>query len=155
MSKEEMRRGSAPAAPAHTTSTSRFPTTMPSHRRSLPPPPRPARGELTTGQQRGGESTSSLFRGRLPRGRRQLRPSERTTATRKPDWIWELDPNLRTSLSQQANSKLKLTTYCRGVTSAISGKPWPPARLGIYPAGKTLATVAGRVGRRERELYSP
>jgi hypothetical protein len=36
MSKEEMIRGSAPA-PVHTTSTSRFPTTMPSHRRSLPP----------------------------------------------------------------------------------------------------------------------
>jgi hypothetical protein len=53
-SKEEIGRGSAPA-PAHTTSTGRFPTTMPPHRRTLPP-------ATTAGQRRSDDETTERRR---------------------------------------------------------------------------------------------
>jgi hypothetical protein len=83
----------------------------------------------------------------MPWGRHRLRPSEQTSATRKPDRIWELDPIHRTGQSQQGETETKLPNYCRSVTSAISGKPWPPARLGIYPAGESLGYYSSEGGR--------
>jgi hypothetical protein len=110
----------------------------PPHCRTPPPATTAGQRSSKTRQRRGGGSTSSLFNKRLPWGRQWLRPSEQATATRSPGQIWELDPTTTTTGNNKAGLKLKLQIYSRSVTSAISGKPWPPARLGIYPAGKGL-----------------
>jgi hypothetical protein len=136
-SKEEIGRGSA-LAPAQTTSTGRFTTTTPPHCRTPPP-------ATTAGQRRSNDETAERRRKHQLLIQHTVALGSSTApaiGAGNGDQEHRSDvgarSNHRVDGKQQGRTKAKLPIYSRSVTSAISGKPWPPARLGIYPAGKGL-----------------